>query len=81
MKTKIYKCYGILAHEKEIIYSTNPSETCEEIEINIPRELEPYEAEDGTIYLAARKSARSYNPMTLAEGLREKNIRNLIVED
>lgn len=42
MTTKIYACYGILGHEKETIYSVNPSDICDEITVEIPESLNPY---------------------------------------
>lgn len=42
MTTKIYACYGILAHEKEVIYHTSPTDICDEITVEIPESLHPY---------------------------------------
>lgn len=49
MKTKIYACYGILGHEKEIVYSVTPTDICDEITIEIPESVKPYETVTGSI--------------------------------
>ena len=49
MTTKIYACYGILGHEKEVIYSVNPSDICDEITVEIPESLNPYISVSGNI--------------------------------
>lgn len=53
MKVKIYANYGVLAHEKETVYSTVPMDavTRDALFVEIPDELEPAEAEDGSIII------------------------------
>lgn len=49
MKTKIYACYGTLGHEKEIVYSVTPTDICDEITVEIPENVTPYETVTGSI--------------------------------
>lgn len=49
MKTKIYACYGILGHEKEVVYHVTPSKVCDEITVEIPEEFEPFASRTGCI--------------------------------
>lgn len=49
MKTKIYACYGIPGHEKEVVYRVTPSKISEEIAVEIPEEFEPFADRTGTI--------------------------------
>lgn len=49
MKTTIYACYGLLTHEKETVYGVAPTDICDEITVEIPEELEPYETVTGSI--------------------------------
>ena len=49
MKTKIYACYGILGHEKEIVYSVTPTDICDEITVEIPESVKPYVTVTGSI--------------------------------
>ena len=49
MITKIYACYGLTAHEKETVYGVTPTDICDEITVDIPEELEPYETVTGSI--------------------------------
>ena len=49
MKTKIYACYGILRHEKEIVYSVTPTDICDEITVEIPESVKPYVTVTGSI--------------------------------
>lgn len=49
MKTTIYACYGLTAHEHEAVYGVTPTEICDEITVEIPEELEPYETVTGSI--------------------------------
>lgn len=49
MKTTIYACYGLTAHEHETVYGTTPADICDEITVEIPEELEPYETVTGSI--------------------------------
>ena len=51
MTTKIYACYGILGHEKEVVYSTNPSDICDEITVEIPESLSPHITVTGNIFV------------------------------
>ena len=46
MKTIIYANYGMIAHEKETVYSTAPAQINDAIEVDIP---EAYETQDGII--------------------------------
>lgn len=49
MKTTIYACYGLTAHEHETVYGITPADICDEITVEIPEELEPYETVTGSI--------------------------------
>lgn len=49
MKTTIYACYGLTAHEKGAVYGVTPTDICDEITVEIPEELEPYETVTGSI--------------------------------
>lgn len=49
METKIYACYGIPGHEKEVVYHVTPSRVCEEIIVEIPEEFEPFTNRNGCI--------------------------------
>lgn len=49
MKTKIYACYGVLGHEKEIVYSVTPTDICDEITVEIPESVKPYVTVTGSI--------------------------------
>lgn len=43
MKTTIYANYGVLAHEKQTVYTTNPiSDVCDKLTVEIPDSLNPY---------------------------------------
>lgn len=43
MKTTIYANYGVLAHEKQTVYSTSPiSEVYDKLTVEIPASLNPY---------------------------------------
>lgn len=48
MKTTIYACYGLTAHEYETVYGTTPADICDEITVEIPEKLEPYETVTGS---------------------------------
>lgn len=56
MTTTIYRNYGVLAHEKQNVYATYPSEINDEIEVEIPEELNPYETESGEICIKPESS-------------------------
>lgn len=49
MKTTIYACYGLTAHEHETVYGVTPTDICDEITVEVPEELEPYETMTGSI--------------------------------
>lgn len=50
MTATIYACYGVLGHEKEVFYWTNPiGDICDKISVEIPESMLPYEAEYGGI--------------------------------
>lgn len=49
MKTTIYACYGLTANEHETVYGVTPTDICDEITVEIPEELEPYETVTGSI--------------------------------
>lgn len=49
MKTTIYACYGLPTQEKETVYGVTPTDICDEITVEIPEELEPYETVTGSI--------------------------------
>lgn len=49
MKTTIYACYGLTAHEKETVYGVTPTDICDEITVEIPEEMEPYVTMTGSI--------------------------------
>lgn len=49
MTTKIYACYGLTANEKGAVYGATPTDICDEITVEIPEELEPYETVTGSI--------------------------------
>lgn len=49
MKTTIYACYGLTAHEKRAVYGVTPTDICDEITVEIPEELEPYKTVTGSI--------------------------------
>ena len=43
MKTTIYANYGVLAHEKQTVYSTSPiSDVYDKLTVEIPATLNPY---------------------------------------
>lgn len=43
METTIYANYGVLAHEKQTVYSTSPvSDVHEKLTVEIPASLNPY---------------------------------------
>lgn len=43
MTTTIYANYGVLAHEKQTVYTTNPiSDVCDKLTVEIPASLNPY---------------------------------------
>lgn len=65
MKTNIYKNYGILRAEKRALYSTAAADISDELIVEIPEELHPYETEMGEI---AIKPENSY-PYLLRETL------------
>ena len=65
MKTKIYANYGTLSHEKEIVYSTVPSEICDELTVEI---LNGFKTVDGSI--AVELSGMTY---MLSEALGNAN--------
>lgn len=70
MKTKIYACYGILGHEKEVIYSVTPSDVCHEITVEIPERLNPYVTMTGSVAIMVPVPAISTMlPYTLEEVL------------
>ena len=46
MKTTIYASHGLLAHEKEIVYTVAPTAFCDAIEVDIP---DAYETAAGDI--------------------------------
>ncbi len=70
MKTKIYACYGLTANEKGTVYGVTPTDICDEITVEIPEELEPYETVTGSIavMLPSRMSEKKL-PATLEEVL------------
>ncbi len=70
MKTTIYACYGLTAHEYETVYGTTPADICDEITVEIPEELEPYETVTGSIavMLPSRMGGKKM-PATLEEVL------------
>ena len=70
MKTTIYACYGLTAHEKGAVYGVTPTDICDEITVEIPEELEPYETVTGSIavMLPSRMSEKKL-PATLEEAL------------
>jgi hypothetical protein len=67
MQTKIYANYGTLAHEKEVVYGTKPSEIYDELTVDIP---DAFETVDGSI--AVELSGMTY---MLSEALCNANTR------
>jgi hypothetical protein len=67
MKTTIYANYGTLAHEKEVVYGTAPSDICDELTVEIPN---AFETADGSI--AVELSGITY---MLSEALGNANTR------
>lgn len=65
MKTKIYANYGTLAHEKEVVFGTAPSDICDELTVEIP---DAFETVDGSI--AVELSGTTY---MLSEALDNAN--------
>ena len=49
MITKLYACYGLAEHEGEAVYGVTPTDICDEIIVEIPKNLEPYETATGSI--------------------------------
>lgn len=70
MTTKIYACYGLTAHEKKTVYGVTPTDICDEIIVEIPEGLEPYETVTGSIavMLPSRMGEKKF-PVALEEVL------------
>jgi len=68
MKATIYSNYGVLAHEKQTIYTAdNPhmhADFAEKMTVIIPDEYEPYETESGSVALSV---PNGFNPYLLSE--------------
>ena len=57
MKTTIYACHGVLAHEKQTVYSTSPKGTTwEKLTVEIPDSLHPFVSASDEICVAPDNS-------------------------
>jgi hypothetical protein len=67
MKVKIYENHGVLAHEKQSVYTTAPAATAtlsEPIYILIPEDMHPYVTVSGEVALEVMDG---FNPYLLHE--------------
>ena len=78
MKTTIYANYGVLAHEKQMIYTTSPETTAkfsEPVIVTIPEKFKPYETEcSGIAVMLPDQSI----PYLLSECLSGKNDKPIL---
>ena len=77
MKTTIYASHGLLAHEKEIVYTVAPTAFCDAIEVDIPDAYEEVLANANHKGLAGKTEDRPILRWYDGQGYKTQNIQIL----